>query len=255
MNILSVIRVYGEFFTGFSVIYPSQTSAPTPLPLPPPTTLVGALSASIARVRKEPETTFENGSLASRAVELLDVVKYATFGIKDGYAIPFQDLSRYLMAPYQHRPHLHFSALAFGRVSATSLKFSILYFVNTEDPSALARMAWGILALGNKESLVSIEDVKVLSVEVVNIDEGETIYYTPSKIATPLASCKATYMWPLTPEAYKARGAALEEWLIPIDPLSFVGGAMRVRRNDKGIFVKVGEDLVLIPKRVLGERS
>ncbi|HID05376.1 MAG TPA: type I-A CRISPR-associated protein Cas5 [Aigarchaeota archaeon] len=254
MTPLSAIRVQGRFFTAFSVSYPGQTGAPTPVPLPPPTTLVGALSASIARVRREPETSIKGGSLSSRAVELLDAVKYATLGVRDRHAIPFQDLSRFLMAPYQQRAYLHFSALAFGRVSAMLLRFSVLYFVDSGRSEDLAKMAWGILTLGNKESLVSVDEVEVLPVEVVDADEAETIYYAPARLADPLRSCKTTYMWPLTPEAYKAKGAKPEEWLIPINPLGFIGGSMRIRRKKEGAFAQVGGDLVLIPRNILGVR-
>lgn len=254
MSGVSVIKVEGKYFTVFSVTY-RQSSAPAPLPLPPPTTLVGALSASLARIRHEPETAQRRNELASRAIELLDTVKYAAFGVREGTAIPFQDLSRFLMASYQHRSYLHFGALAFGRVSAP-IRFSILYFVNSKEYADLTKAAWGILAIGNKESLVSVDDVRVLPLRSTKLDEGETIYYVPSDIVSrEISSCKRIHMWPLVPEAYMAKGAKMEEWLAPLSSLGPIGGKMRIRRNNKGIFTEIGDELVLVPKQVLGDNG
>lgn len=246
------VRARGRFFSTFSVAYPRQTSAPASLPVPPPTTLVGALSASHAALAKSPEVVVTEGSLASRSVELLRWVRYAALALDEGRAVPFQDLMRYLMLPYQHRtgPRYWFGASAFGRVSAP-LGFSVVYIVDEERADYVSKLAWGLVRLGSKESLVEVDDVRVLEVVESGRRGAATAYYTPARLASCREGCAEVYMWPLSPDAYTRKGAGLEKWLVPYSPYGSYGGVMRVDVVGDGVVLDLeGEELV-VPRSVL----
>lgn len=269
---VKAIIVELEFFSTFSINVPSQTASPSPLPIPMPSTLVGALAASYFRLVKGTEVVFKNGMPYSSAAKLLwdGAVIYAIGGFKNPTSITFQDLARVIILPYQRRKteEFTFAATGFGRALARGI-FTALYLVSNKWADILSKAAWGITAVGNKESLTEVRDVAVEDITFASPEEGEsveTMFYVEADIAECAAeSCISVTAWPFGGEAYASRGVRGEEsvrlktWHVPFRN-GLYGGYMKVRPiAGRATVLKISMrgvyEYVIIPRNLLSSSA
>jgi len=186
---------------GWSVRYPGLSAGGPSLPLPPPSTLVGALSRGIAKIVKQGEITeikigrkslhasttyvYARQLLAAgvRLAETSSIVGSAPNVV----AAPTRVMQRILQHPYM-RPEnrknmdMAFGVEAFGLVMAPSALMEILLVFKDQildlvDRKTLLAGALSISYVGAKESLVTVLDAKVGNVS--EMTGGETMYYAP----------------------------------------------------------------------------
>ncbi len=174
--------VDGVFNWGFSVRAVYTSAASQPYPLPPPTTLVGALAASYVRIKGLPEVIIKNGMIYSRAAELLNDVLWATIKIHS-YAIMYSDMGRlvrthYLRDEYRRDPKRWFGISSVGKVYSNS-SFRIIYILRGTNKVPYETLGRSIVSLGSKEGLVHIKDSRVVDAVVTGKKyDIETPYYT-----------------------------------------------------------------------------
>lgn len=184
----TAVLVRLQVFSDISVHLP-YTSASSPVyPLPPPTTLLGALAYSYlkgANIANEIIKDPDSDDVCSPAIKLVNDVPYASAGSK-GY-IGYRFLERIYQAPYLRKDYQQQERQWWGIAQRGGITFhddELYIFYITRDVS-IAKYAWGIVRIGRKESHVSVIDVqikRVSEVAVPDITDILTFMYAPSKL-------------------------------------------------------------------------
>lgn len=190
-----VVKALLSYHWGFSVRKPFFSAQQPTFRVPPPTTLMGALARAFASASGWPETFRSNGGLFSSAARLYRACPWATAAIVDENVLPSvgpvetRDVMRAVIAHYLRRENVEPGAVMFapqphGKVYAPGFKL-LAAFLFTDDGEAreASRLAWSICAVGCKESLVSVEDVRLLSLDRVSDRLVETRFYFEKALA------------------------------------------------------------------------
>jgi len=265
---LKLVTVKASIFWGYSVKYPTQTAAQDSIPIPPPTTVLGALASAYARYLKLPEVLKVGKGVYSTAVKLLldGVVKYATSALVTSVAVKQGDVVRNIILIYQRHKEsrYHFAVQAVSKVYAPSSRGQLVlaYVVGDSQAELVSKVAWGITAVGCKEGLISVSEVLVHDVPTNVVKAGtpvDTYFITPSNIARCVRSCMEVELCKLTTESYLSGGLCPKEcYLVPLSPgvRDVFGGLMRVETVREALVVDlpVADGLktkVLIPAEVM----
>lgn len=172
---------------GVSVYYPQASTTAPAYPLPPPTTLVGALAYPYLRKTMNIEVEVVGGKLYSPARRLLSKVLYASAGA-EGYSIS-RDAERLFQAIYLRKGYWGRTEMLYtvGVRGVTHYLDDDLYLLYVVSDRLLADYAYGIVRLGRKESLVTVEEVYVERLEdvVKSVGRGSftTFFYYPTRVA------------------------------------------------------------------------
>ncbi|WP_238026458.1 type I-A CRISPR-associated protein Cas5a [Metallosphaera javensis (ex Hofmann et al. 2022)] len=156
---LTYSRVKVRLHWGFSISYPTASKEKRGTLLPPPTTLVGALSYGRFR-------GVDSGDdlRSSPAISIMDKVRVASARF-EGEGTYIEDIVRntvsYFQKPERKADRRYmFNVVPTGRVYTPGGLLTLVYV--TEIPEdELRRLSWSIIRLGSKEGLVSVEDVEV----------------------------------------------------------------------------------------------
>jgi len=235
---------------GVSVYYPLTTTAAPSYPLPPPTTLAGALAYPYIRTGKSIELIEEAGETCSSTILILDKIVYAAAGA-EGW-MPAKDVERIYQLIYQKKERWSSLELAYtvgvrGNIYYLDDKLYLLYILINKE---LANYAYGITRIGRKENLVSVEDVTVeeLSKVIKSIGSGtfETYFYLPEEIAictnheiislpklTKENFCRTTF--PITERHCVSKGL----------------GAVRGELKRAGVLIRIEDFEIPIPRQVV----
>jgi len=172
---MKAVKVELEYHWGFSIRRPYLSASEPSLKIIPPTSLIGALSRGLAYLNGWSEVVERENKYYSSAIRILNKCKWATMALKGTFLpgiglVETRDILRAVIAHYQRRENIEPGAVMFapqlhGRVYAPSLRVCAVYIVEDDYLTEVSRATWGILALGCKESLVSVEDVKVVGLE------------------------------------------------------------------------------------------
>ena len=160
-------------------LVPFSKSKPA-LPVPPPTTFIGALAYPLNVILGMPENYGEvSGADRYRSIFVSVNAKINVPIIKYG------DLTRVFWYRKEEKT-VQSDAISLEKVYSASDGGSIdvIYIVNENeverivgDLSTLKLAAWGISRIGSKESIVSVENVELRKAESIDCDIIETDYY------------------------------------------------------------------------------
>jgi len=187
---VTLLIVDGVMSWGFSVRAALTSAGSQSYPLPPPTTLVGALAAAYARLNYLPEVVATGGDIYSRVREFVGMIPWATIKFRR-YIISYSDLGRlarahYLRGEYRSFEHVDkwFGVSSFGKVYAPYTPFRIVYVVGgrtgSVDLKELLKASLSIVSIGSKEGLVHVRDARVVKGRVI-LDKDKVVktpYYT-----------------------------------------------------------------------------
>jgi CRISPR-associated protein Cas5a/b/c len=210
-----------QFHWGYSVKEPIFTASQPPFRIPPQSTLIGALSYPIS-VRKRPEIEGE----VSEAIQTLKLCPWVTYRFLDddpSQLIETMDINRVSLSLGVRSEHLNPRTLwgiqPHGKIYAPSSEMEVVYF--TRDPDFVGERAWGIVRVGTKESLVSVEEVEVREVSPIDSEEIEILHLTPLDIVTsPYGSYMIVRLPELRPEWYElrlGRGIDYKRYILPLN--------------------------------------
>lgn len=222
-----LVLVKAKVFWGYSIKCPAQSAAQESVPLPPPTTAIGALAASYARYMKLPEALRIKNNVFSTTVKLLadKIVRYGTSGLINLLATKYSDMNRNIMIIYQRRKEreFHFAAQAMGKIYVSgsngymSDNLILAYVVDDAHVELITKIAWGITSIGSKEGLVSVDDVVVYDIATVDEKVVETPFVTPASIARCSDRCVEVEMCTLSEESYLAgKMCKTSPFLVPV---------------------------------------
>jgi len=200
------LRVRVVFHWGFWIRSPSTSRYQSTLPIPPPTTLIGALAHHILRQgcvsmggrRIEGEVSFINGRLTSSAALLEEIIPATSFYYEAGdiEGFSYEDINRYITLFFQlkvprepgmrrYSMEYRMGAIKVGKVYFPSGRGAACYLIDEHRAERLIGSDWkarvktaayNITRIGSKESIVSVESVEEIE------DVGEV--KAPIKIKT-----------------------------------------------------------------------
>ncbi|MEM1873845.1 MAG: type I-A CRISPR-associated protein Cas5a [Acidilobaceae archaeon] len=227
-----------------SLVY---TSASSPVyPLPPPTTLLGALAFPYLRIKGE--IAVDTCSQDLRA--LVDNVPYASAGSRA--FITHRFLERIYQLPYlrvQHRKDekMWWDVAQRGGTVFQDDELYVLYVARDEN---MLRYAWGIARVGRKESHVIVRNVHIKKISETIVPEAISVYtimYAPKNLLT---ACENAIEVELPTISYEnmCRGSRdlrvlTERFYLPLD-----GGMKCNVAKDRGVVVEIEGVRAVIPR-------
>lgn len=236
--------------TGISVYYPLATTTAPSYPLPPPTTLAGALAYSYLRTVRSTELVEEASEVYSPTVLVLDEIAYTAAGA-EGWALT-RDTERVYQLIYQKKPRWSSLELAYtvgsrGTAYYLNDKLYILYILTNKK---LVEYAYGITRIGRKENLVSVEDIAVeeLSRTVKSVGSGtfESYFYLPEEIAI-CTNHEIISLPELAKENFKRTVSSITDRYCVSRGL----GAIRGQLKSAGALIRMEDFDIPIPRQVV----
>jgi CRISPR-associated Cas5-like protein len=213
------------FSWGFSVRPPGLSAGGPSLPLPPPSTLVGAIAAGVARILGWPEAELLAVSTGRRGASRLAITSstwrlarhlLAAGARLRGPVAQAQDLVKYSTLPYQSPgniadPSQWFGAQNFGLALAPGIELDAVVVLDDEvedegvTREVLEAAATAIQRVGSRESIVHVIEYSVGDAREAG--GGETALYAPLA-SVDVESLDPDRYWvveawnPRCPEAY-----------------------------------------------------
>ena len=247
MSSLFFLKVSFSFYWGYLLSEYGLTKSRTAVETIPPTTLIGALTYPLLEDRVE-ETIREKDIVSSS-----ETIREALVSVNlrfSGPLIGYSDLSRIVSFDVRKKKILT-DAVAVEKVYSPGGSGDIIYvfdagrikeLLGSDWKAKLVSSAWGIVRVGSKESLVSIEKVSLGGAERGR-GVGETSYYFPEDMCEEVDGVFKRLRvvdWRRHPIGDYV-GAPMVSLLFPYDDLRQRSTVVRV----KGELVKVGEEVVV----------
>jgi len=244
--------VKARVFYGTSIALPlASTSTPT-YPLPPPTTVLGALAYPYLRLRELRGEIKPDEDLRQRARELLDKVVYVAAGA-EGY-VSIRTLEQIYQEIYLRKQHwgkgMAFSVGVKGLTTYADNALLLLYIA--KDPDIL-RYTYGIVRVGRKEDIVAVEDVIIDRLETyVNGSQFATVttpFYVPRRLVESCSNAKAFSMPVLNVSNFGTTVEPVtEEFYVP----SGLGPIM-CTTGKQGALLRINNINAIIPRELLSD--
>ena len=187
MKEVKALVIKGLHHWGFSIRVPLQSAAGKSYPVPPPSTIIGALAKPYC-INEVGYST--NNSLSCvvnfiRRKILAKELKWVTYGLIKGAAVPYSDLGRELRSPYRQSGKRtikeSFGVAAFGKTYSPSSVFVIIAVLDDQaNDEEWVKLGWQMTSLGSKESIVTIMNVSINNLEQSKGELRNVITYFPT---------------------------------------------------------------------------
>ncbi len=174
-------KVSLRFHWGFSVVKPGIAKAKQGFYLPPPTTLIGALSYGEFRGF---DTIKFNQILGSPAYGYYGKVIAASKLVSE--ATYTEDIIKNVISYFQRKerwtdPKYIYGAVPTGKVYMPNGDIIAIYLTNSLSKEKLEKLSWSITRIGCKECLVSVESVEIGEATKVT-GNVKTSFYFPASV-------------------------------------------------------------------------
>ncbi|MEM1604553.1 MAG: type I-A CRISPR-associated protein Cas5a [Zestosphaera sp.] len=237
---------------GVSIYHPLATTAAPSYPLPPPTTLAGALAYSYLRTTEFTELVEveKTRNTYSPTILILDKIAYAAAGA-EGWMLT-KDIERVYQLIYQRMERWGLLELAYtvgvrGNTYYPNDRLYLLYILKDEE---LAKHAYGITRIGRKENLVSVEDIIIeeLSKVIKSVGSGtfKTYFYLPEEIAV-CTNHEIISLPKLTKENFGTTTSPATERYCVSKGL----GAVRGELKSSGVLIEIDDFEIPVPRQVM----
>ncbi|ADX84849.1 type I-A CRISPR-associated protein Cas5a [Saccharolobus islandicus] len=168
-------KVFLKLHWGFSVVKPSAAKAKLGFYLPPPTTLIGALS--YGKFRGIDNTNLGN-VYGSPAYNFRNVMATARLESEGAYT---EDIVRNVISYFQRKdrrenPRYIYGVIPTGKVYMPNGTLVVVYVTDSMSKEELEKLSWSITRIGGKECLVSVENVEIGEAKKVS-GRMKTSYY------------------------------------------------------------------------------
>ena len=227
---MKAVRVVLDLHWGFSIKQPYFSAAQPSYPVPPPPTLIGAVSYPYSLFYGFPELVVNGDQIYSSAVRLLDAVAWVALRLIDidpRWLLETRDISRVLIASYVRSDHVYpqssmlWAVQVHGKIFLPSYKVDTVYLVPEDRASELLRAAWGVARLGVKEALVSVRTATLHEVRPVQTHNVRTRYSFPRRLAAMVSGDHVDVMLPTASREWYSFSKVkaelpLEEYLLPV---------------------------------------
>jgi len=196
-----------EFSWGFSVRTVGSSASSLQYLVPPPQTILGALSWSVARLLSLSEVVRSTQQKFVSTTKLLvdeGGVLWASARLA-GSAAPSADMVRLIRAPYMREEYRasaerQFGISTVGRVYAPRLRATFAYVIDLSrfaefakrrgysgDPVELIKASLAsMVRLGSREGLIAVDGAEVVEASEVSSNPVETSFYVPEACVSGL---------------------------------------------------------------------
>ncbi|MCS7110116.1 MAG: type I-A CRISPR-associated protein Cas5a [Candidatus Caldarchaeum sp.] len=267
------------FAWGFSVKVPKEAKSQAAFSLPPPTTIIGAVTRGLAVEEHRGEIVEKDGKLISAAAEFLEIFKSASAFV-DVRAIQSKEaaLGKYSEDPIRYQIHQfqkpdrrkspdhRYNIIQAGKIYSPSMSL-VLGLIGDEKNAEkklgfdwrrkIEKACYGVTYVGAKESIVSVEDVVVDASPRRLTGDFRTRFYHPRhvvkevvKVEPSLWTLGGTYVERFWRWEYEwGEEPPLEEYLVPGNREPVLSNYV-VLKTTPGIEVfEVGEDGLAVFRR------
>lgn len=271
------LTIKARYHWGFWVRVPGTSKFQATLPIPPPTTIIGALAYPLARrgvlsyqgVRWEGEVLLDKKLGPMSPAGLLEKYIYATasFDIDQSMGYMWDDLNKFVTLLFQEttkgtdeeeavggRRYLmkyRTGALPAGKVYYPSGVLSMVLLVDEglreivpgklEDELRMA--AWQITRVGSKESIVSVEEVQLSEAKPLEERRVRTRYYFPARLGEVEGRFFRESFW--SGGWGRSTGLRREEYIIPGSKVPLKSEEVEVSLTGEGRAFKVNGEVVV----------
>lgn len=255
------ILAKASLFASLSIYTPLSSLSSDVYPLPPPTTLLGALAYPYNRYSSELR---ENIDGCSTATKIFKSIIYAAAGSYKPYTVT-RTIERVYQHPYLRKDHWNKLGMAYSiavRPIAIARELYILYIVRDDDADMLKRFVYGITRLGRKESLVAIDEVDIKPIHRIATHGRRacsTRFYFPKRIAVEIppqgrGDLMVLDMPIIARENFcKGTTPVTERFIVPSP---FTESAIDIELNEYGVILRMEFDgrilEIPVPKDVVG---
>lgn len=263
---------------GFWVREPGTSKFQGTLPIPPPTTIVGALAYPLARkgvlsfrgMRQEGDVVFDSERGLMSPAGLLEEYIYAAarFDSAHSFGYMWDDLSKCVTLLFQEtvkdtneeeavggRRYLmkyRMGALPVGKVYYPSGRVSMVLLVKEEAKEVVAgnledelrKAAWQMTRVGSRESIVSVDEVLVSKAKPIKDRVVVTRYYFPARLGNVE---EGNYYREAFWSGGWGRNVALkyEEYIVPGSRVPLMSGEVKVSLLNEGQAFEVNGEVVV----------
>lgn len=271
------LTVKARYHWGFWVRAPGTSKFQATLPVPPPTTIIGAIAYPLAKrgalslqgVRREGEVVLDPKLGLMSPAGLLEKYVYATASLDTDQSLGYMwdDLNKFVTILFQEttkstdeekavggRRYLmkyRTGALPAGKVYYPSGRISMVMLVDEgvreiisgrlEDELRMA--AWQITRVGSKESIVSVEEVQLSEAKPIGERRVRTRYYFPARLGEAEGRFFRESFW----SGGWGRSVAMrrEEYIIPGSRIPLKSEEVEVTLTGEGRAFKVNGEVVV----------
>ncbi|MBS7287543.1 MAG: type I-A CRISPR-associated protein Cas5 [Candidatus Freyarchaeota archaeon] len=255
------LTVRARYHWGFWVRTPGTSKFQGALPIPPPTTILGALTYPLAKmgvlslrgVRQEGDVVFDSkkGIMSPAGILEDHVYAVARFDPVNSFGYVWDDLSKCVTLLFQEttkstdeekavggRRYImkyRTGALPVGKVYYPSGRISMVLLVKESAREIVAgsledelrKAAWQMTRVGSKESIVSVEEVLVSKANPLDDRVVRTRYYFPARLGSVE---EGDYYREAFWSGGWGRGVALrrEEYIVPGSKIPLMSGEVKV---------------------------
>ncbi|MEM3066940.1 MAG: type I-A CRISPR-associated protein Cas5a [Nitrososphaerota archaeon] len=260
---MMLLHIQARYHWGYSIKHPFSSKGQPAFALPPPNTLKGALSKCFMDNLETIYVSIKRGKFnLTSSTSLMNFIKTASCRIEHNeIASEWMDINRYIVLHFQ-KPvrralrEYRFGAISSGKVLAPYRIFHILYLIDEEKArlilgdgwkQSLICSAWSITRIGSKESIVSIEDVRLNDSWLINHDVVKTSYYFPSEVKETI---KGEYdeveFWD---DGFGSKEPKPIRYIIPGKVRgSIEGDVVEVKVSSKGLVYTDGENVMVVSR-------
>lgn len=265
---MMLLHIRTRFHWGYSVKCPFSSKGQPAFALPPPNTLKGALLKGLMNNLETIYTLIKKGKLnLTSSASLMKFIRAASCRFeyeRDEVASEWMDINRYIVLHFQRRERrasvkYRFDAISSGKVLAPCRTFHVLYLIDEDNirsvlgdswKQSLIRSAWSITRIGSKESIVSIEDVKLNDSWPINQSVVKTSYYFPSEAKESIENHNYDEIefWD---DGFGTKEPEPVRYIIPGKVRGFIkSDTIEVRLSSKGLAYTDGENVLVISRDV-----
>ncbi|MEM1709139.1 MAG: type I-A CRISPR-associated protein Cas5a [Nitrososphaerota archaeon] len=265
---MMLLHIRARFHWGYSVKHPFSSKGQPAFALPPPNTLKGALLKGLMDNSETIYTSMKRRKLnLTSSAFLMNFIKAASCRFEyehNEVASEWLDINRYIVLHFQKPARralmeYRFGAIPSGKVLAPHRAFHALYLIDEDKvksilgdgwKQSLIRSAWSITRIGSKESIVSVEDVKLNDSWLVKQDVVKTSYYFPSEAKESIENHNydEVEFWD---DEFGAKKPKPVRYIIPGKVRGFIeSDVIELRLSSKGLAYTDGENVMVISRDI-----
>lgn len=257
---MKLLSVQAEIHWGYSIKVPSIGKSQPSLILPPPSTLIGAIVQPIAKHRKIGETITKDGKVFGTLNLYQALFRGASCRLV-GKGTYWEDINRYIIALFQNKsrrfdPNYRFNAIPTGKVYLSGQKIKAIFVLDEKAAFDVLGETWHeeiltagyeITRIGNKESIVSVEQVKLDNASEISGKVTTSLYF-PIGSAHVIDGGEFFFADFWTSDYQLGEEPSIERYVVPASRAPIVESST-LKVDVKGAAYSNGEDTIIVAAR------
>jgi len=258
-NVLRAIKARIKFHWGFILRQPLYTAVQPSTKYPTLTSIIGALSYGLSKVKALPEVSVIDNHLYSTAIEFLKLSTWITYALHlpspELGVVETRDINKVVLSLGIRRENIFpgsrfiWGIQAHGKVYLPGVDMDICVFTRNEYADIVFKASWLLSRLGSKESLVSVINVRILDVKEISMKNVKTRFITLSDTVEKVLEgiydevnmpCPCTEWWKLG--VVKNPSRFLRKFLVPRTCIK-----VQVKEHKAHIFMDEEGDHYIVP--------